>query len=102
MARRKAVVLMAAGLGTRMRSALVKVLHPVAGRPMIHFPVESAIALGADPVVAVLGHQRERVEAYLLGAFPGAPLRFALQAEQLGTAHAVLCAREALAAGDEE
>ena len=79
-----------------MRSTLVKVLHPVAGRPMIHYPVESALEIGANPVVAVLGHQREQVQAYLGAAFPGAPLRFALQAEQLGTAHAVLCAREEL------
>lgn len=96
-ARRKAVVLMAAGLGTRLRSATVKVLHAVAGRPMIHYPVRSALELGADPIVAVLGHQRDAVEGYLTAAFPDAPLRVALQAEQLGTAHAVLCAREALA-----
>ncbi len=94
--RPRAVVIMAAGLGTRMRSATVKVLHPVAGRPMIHYPVQSALELGAERIVAVLGHQRDRVESYLRAAFPGAPIEVAVQAEQLGTAHAVLCARAAL------
>lgn len=94
--RAKAVVVMAAGLGTRMRSATVKVLHPVAGRPMIHYPVQSALTLGATRVVVVLGHQRDRVEASLRGAFPDAPIEVAIQEEQRGTAHAVLCARAAL------
>ncbi len=95
--RSRAVVIMAAGLGTRMRSATIKVLHPVAGRPMIHYPVQSALELGAERVVVVLGHQRDRVEAALRAAFPEAPIEVAVQAEQLGTAHAVLCARPALA-----
>jgi bifunctional UDP-N-acetylglucosamine pyrophosphorylase/glucosamine-1-phosphate N-acetyltransferase len=91
------VVIMAAGLGTRMKSETVKVLHPIAGRPMIHYPVRSALDLGPEKVVLVLGHQRARVEAYIAAAFPDAPIEGVLQAEQLGTAHAVLCAREALA-----
>jgi bifunctional UDP-N-acetylglucosamine pyrophosphorylase/glucosamine-1-phosphate N-acetyltransferase len=94
--RPRAVVLMAAGLGTRMKSHTIKVLHPVAGRPMIHYPVRLGLELGAERVVVVLGHQRERVEAYLRGAFPDAPLTFAVQAEPLGTAHAVSCAVPAL------
>ena len=80
-----------------MKSDTVKVLHAVAGRPMIHYPVRSALELGAERVVLVLGHQRQRVEAYLSAAFPEAPIETVLQAEQLGTAHAVLCARDALA-----
>lgn len=93
---------MAAGQGTRMRSALAKVLHPVAERPMVAWPVELALALGCDPVVVVLGHQREAVAAALAAEFPEAPVVVAVQAEQLGTAHAVDCARAALAgfAGD--
>jgi len=90
--RPRAVVIMAAGLGTRMRSSLIKVLHPVAGRPLVDYPVRAALAVGAVRVVVVLGHQRERVEAHLRAAFPAAPLAFATQTEQLGTAHAVLCA----------
>lgn len=80
-----------------MRSATAKVLHPVAGRPMIHYPVRDALALGAERVVVVLGHQREEVEAYLQAAFAGQPVTIAVQAEQLGTAHAVMCAAPALA-----
>jgi bifunctional UDP-N-acetylglucosamine pyrophosphorylase/glucosamine-1-phosphate N-acetyltransferase len=94
--RPRAVVLMAAGLGTRMKSHTIKVLHPVAGRPMIHYPVRLALELGAERVVVVLGHQREKVEAYLRAAFPEAPLTFALQEQPLGTAHAVSCAVPAL------
>lgn len=97
MGRAKAAVVMAAGLGTRMKSSVVKVLHPVAGQPMIRYAVDHALALGVDRVVLVLGHQRAEVEADLRGAFPDAPLEIAVQAEQLGTAHAVLCAQAALA-----
>ncbi|MCA9537340.1 MAG: bifunctional UDP-N-acetylglucosamine diphosphorylase/glucosamine-1-phosphate N-acetyltransferase GlmU [Myxococcales bacterium] len=100
--RARAVVVMAAGQGTRMRSQRAKVLHTVAGRPMIHYPVRSALALGAERVVVIVGHQREAVEAYLAQAFVGAPVVTAVQEEQRGTAHAVECARDALAgfAGD--
>ncbi|MEZ4467153.1 MAG: NTP transferase domain-containing protein [bacterium] len=102
MARARAAVVMAAGQGTRMRSALAKVLHPVAGRPMIHYAVREALALGCAPVVVIVGHQREAVEARLAADFPGAPVVTAVQAEQRGTAHAVACAGPALAgfAGD--
>jgi bifunctional UDP-N-acetylglucosamine pyrophosphorylase/glucosamine-1-phosphate N-acetyltransferase len=79
-----------------MKSARAKVLHEVAGRPMAYYPVKRALEAGAAPVVVVVGHQAEAVEASLLAALPGAPLRFALQREQLGTAHAVLQARQAL------
>jgi bifunctional UDP-N-acetylglucosamine pyrophosphorylase/glucosamine-1-phosphate N-acetyltransferase len=95
--RRKAVVIMAAGLGTRMRSQLIKVLHPVAGRPMIHYSVRLGLQLGAERVVVVLGHQRARVEAYLRSAFPDDPIFVAEQSEPLGTAHAVSCAVPQLA-----
>jgi bifunctional UDP-N-acetylglucosamine pyrophosphorylase/glucosamine-1-phosphate N-acetyltransferase len=91
-----AAVVLAAGKGTRMKSARAKVLHEVAGRPLAYFPVKRALELGADPVVVVVGHQAEAVEAALRASLPGAPLRFALQAEQLGTAHAVLQGRRAL------
>ena len=90
--RRKAVVVMAAGLGTRMKSETIKVLHSVAGRPMIHYPVRLGLQLGAERVVVVLGHQKERVEAYLRSAFPNQPLFMALQSEPMGTGHAVSCA----------
>src|SRR5262249_10538749 len=58
---RLATVILAAGLGTRMRSARAKVLHTVAGRPMIEYPVGLARALGSERVVLVLGHQADAV-----------------------------------------
>ncbi|MEE2756944.1 MAG: bifunctional UDP-N-acetylglucosamine diphosphorylase/glucosamine-1-phosphate N-acetyltransferase GlmU [Myxococcota bacterium] len=100
MSRSKAVVLMAAGLGTRMKSSVSKVLHPVAGRPMIFYPIRLAIELGAEKIVVILGHQRARIERYLQTEFPNAPIQIAIQEQQLGTAHAVLCAQDALAGFD--
>jgi bifunctional UDP-N-acetylglucosamine pyrophosphorylase/glucosamine-1-phosphate N-acetyltransferase len=94
--RPRAFVIMAAGLGTRMRSGTIKVLHTVAGRPLVDYPVRVALALGAARVVVVLGHQKDRVEAHLRTAFEGAPLAYAEQPRPLGTAHAVLCALPAL------
>ncbi|MCM2264229.1 MAG: bifunctional UDP-N-acetylglucosamine diphosphorylase/glucosamine-1-phosphate N-acetyltransferase GlmU [Desulfuromonadales bacterium] len=93
-----AAVILAAGQGTRMKSALPKVLHPVAGQPMLTHVVASARGAGAAPVVAVIGHGAEQVKA----AFASAGVTFALQAEQLGTGHALQCAAPALAgfAGD--
>src|SRR5207245_7393196 len=91
-----AAVVLAAGKGTRMRSERAKVLHQMAGRPMAFFPIRAALALDASPVVVVVGYQAESVTEELGRQFAGAPIRFALQAEQLGTGHAVLCAQEAL------
>ncbi len=89
-----AAVVLAAGKGTRMKSELVKVLHPVAGRPMIAWPVDAARTAGAAPVVLVVGHQANAV----LNTFRGATdIRCAMQEQQLGTGHAVGCAREELA-----
>jgi bifunctional UDP-N-acetylglucosamine pyrophosphorylase/glucosamine-1-phosphate N-acetyltransferase len=88
-----AVVILAAGKGTRMKSELHKVLHPIAGRPMLLHLVASAAALHPAKTVVVTGAGREQVEAAV------APLGIAtaLQAEQLGTGHAVAQARAALA-----
>ena len=91
-----AAIVLAAGKGTRMKSLRAKVLHEVCGRPMVYFPVKRALESGADPVVVVVGHQGELVEAALRAALPGAPLRFARQERQLGTAHAVLAAKASL------
>jgi len=79
------IVILAAGQGKRMRSALPKVLQPLAGRPMLAHVVETARALGADDVCVVYGHGGDAVRE----AFAGEPIRWALQAEQLGTGHAV-------------
>jgi bifunctional UDP-N-acetylglucosamine pyrophosphorylase / glucosamine-1-phosphate N-acetyltransferase len=92
-----ATVVLAAGKGTRMRSARAKVLHEVLGRPLVAYPVDLARAMGADPVVAVLGHQREAVEAVLLARFGAGAVRVIEQTEQRGTGHAVKLAMPALA-----
>jgi bifunctional UDP-N-acetylglucosamine pyrophosphorylase / glucosamine-1-phosphate N-acetyltransferase len=91
-----AAVILAAGKGTRMKSDTHKVLHPIAGRPMIHFLLESVAALSPARTVMVVGALREQLEA----ALDGRGVDFALQAEQLGTAHAVLQAEQALAGFD--
>jgi bifunctional UDP-N-acetylglucosamine pyrophosphorylase/glucosamine-1-phosphate N-acetyltransferase len=89
-----ASIVLAAGKGTRMKSGLIKVLHPVAGAPMIAWPVEAAREAGSDTIVLVIGHQASAVQAAFRGA---ADIRYAMQEEQLGTGHAVACALDALA-----
>lgn len=95
MSRPLAAVILAAGKGTRMKSDLHKVLHPIAGRPMIEHLLESVEALGAERVVVVVGDRRDQLEAALEGR-----ATFAVQEPQLGTAHAVLQAKQALAGFD--
>lgn len=82
-------LLLAAGKGTRMRSSLAKVLHPLCGRPMAGWVLHACAEAGLAPTL-VVGHQADRVR----DTFPGVPT--ALQAEQNGTGHAVACAADAL------
>ena len=89
-----AAVILSAGKGTRMKSGLAKVLHPLAGRPMAAWPVEAARDAGATPIALVIGHQAEAVAAYFRD---NRDVRTVLQEEQLGTGHAVACCREQLA-----
>jgi bifunctional UDP-N-acetylglucosamine pyrophosphorylase/glucosamine-1-phosphate N-acetyltransferase len=91
-----AAIVLAAGKGTRMKARRTKVLHEVCGRPLAYYPVKRALEAAADPVVVVVGHQSDDVQVALTAHLPGAPLRFVIQKEQLGTAHAVLSARTAL------
>src|SRR5690554_3891052 len=79
------VVILAAGQGTRMRSSLPKVLHPVAGKPMLEHVIDSARALLPQGIHVVIGHGAERVRQTL----DAADLNWVLQSEQLGTGHAV-------------
>ncbi len=87
-----AAVILAAGQGTRMKSELPKVLHPLAGRPMLSHVVRTARSLDAKPIVPVIGHGAELVRKVLAEE----SLTFALQEEQLGTGHALLCAEQSL------
>jgi len=81
---RIANVILAAGFGTRMKSELPKVMHPLLGRPMIDWAVRTATAISGQPPVVVVGHRRELVEAHL-----GSRARCVVQTELLGTGHAV-------------
>jgi bifunctional UDP-N-acetylglucosamine pyrophosphorylase/glucosamine-1-phosphate N-acetyltransferase len=90
--RRFAVVILAAGQGTRMRSDTHKVLHPIASRPLLLHLLDRVDALGADCRVIVVGKGREQVEA----AIAGRDVSVAFQAEQKGTGHAVQQAAAAL------
>ena len=84
-----AVVVLAAGGGTRMKSSKSKLLHEVAGKPMLSFAVSAAAALDPEHLVVVVGHQREQVEAQLEQL--SAAVTTAVQDQQLGTGHAVSC-----------
>jgi UDP-N-acetylglucosamine diphosphorylase/glucosamine-1-phosphate N-acetyltransferase len=84
-----AVVILAAGMGTRMKSDKAKVLHEIQGRPMILYVVETAKAVAGDNVVMVVGNQAGIVRDTLSQI---AALQYAYQEKQLGTGHAVLCA----------
>jgi bifunctional UDP-N-acetylglucosamine pyrophosphorylase/glucosamine-1-phosphate N-acetyltransferase len=92
------VFVMAAGLGTRMKSELPKVLHRIAGRPLLHWVVTAARAAGAGRVIAILGHRADSVQSSLDAAFGAGAVEVALQTEQRGTGHAVQCALPAVAA----
>ena len=86
-------IILAAGKGKRMASELPKVLVPVCGRPMIHYVVDAARAAGVNRMVIVVGYRADLVRRELAGE-PG--IEFAVQAEQLGTGHAVMVCRERL------
>ncbi|MEP1583997.1 MAG: NTP transferase domain-containing protein, partial [Marinobacter sp.] len=86
------VVILAAGQGSRMKSSLPKVLHRVAGKPMLHHVIDTARQLGASGIHGVIGHGAEQVRQIT----PAEDLIWALQEEQLGTGHAVAQALPAL------
>ncbi len=93
--RRVDVLILAAGLGKRMRSRRIKLLHQVAGRPMVAHVAEAARALRPARLVAVVGHQADEVREALAGLCD----LFALQSEQRGTGHAVVTAAPLLRRG---
>lgn len=79
------VIILAAGLGTRMKSGTIKILHRAAGRPIIDYVLDLAADLSPNPPVMIVGYQREAVQKSV-----GTRARFAVQEEQKGTGHAVL------------
>jgi bifunctional UDP-N-acetylglucosamine pyrophosphorylase/glucosamine-1-phosphate N-acetyltransferase len=74
-----AAVVLCAGKGTRMKSSRAKVLHEIMGRPLGYYPLRCALQVGANPVVAVIGHQAEEVQRTMESAFADHTLRFASQ-----------------------
>jgi len=83
-----AIVVLAAGLGTRMKSAMPKVMHPIGGRPMVNHLLETVESLSPEKVAVVVGPDMDQVEAAV------APHPVAVQTERLGTGHAVMAARD--------
>jgi len=92
--RKTAIVVLAAGLGTRMKSAKPKVMHPLAGRPMISHLMGTLEAMTPERIVFVIGEEMDAVAATV------APHPTAIQHERLGTGHAVMAARDALSGFD--
>jgi bifunctional UDP-N-acetylglucosamine pyrophosphorylase/glucosamine-1-phosphate N-acetyltransferase len=99
-------MILAAGLGTRMKSRRAKVLHEVAGLPLVSHVVRAAFKLAPEAISVVVGHQAEEVERAVRedarrlverDARPAPELKFVLQAEQRGSGHAVMSARDKLA-----
>ena len=91
------VIVLAAGEGTRMLSSLPKVLHAVAGRPMVSHVLDAALAAGAAKIAVVVGPDHDKVAAEVRRVAPDAEVF--VQSERRGTAHAVLAARSALERG---
>lgn len=83
------IVIMAAGKGTRMKSARPKVLHTLAGRPMLAHVIQACAGLGARRIHVITGHGAEQVEAAMAPQAAALPLQFVRQEPQLGTGHAV-------------
>lgn len=84
-----ATVILAAGKGTRMKSDLPKVLHPLNGRPMVHYVIDVAEQIHSDKIVLIIGHEKEMVKE----ATRDRHVEYAVQDPQLGTGHAVLQTR---------
>lgn len=89
----KSAIVLAAGKGTRMKSALCKVMHPVCGKPMIGHIVSALKKAGVEKIVVVVGHDAEKVKEYL-----NDEVTYAIQSPQLGTGHAVMQADSLVAA----
>ncbi len=87
--RETAVIILAAGQGTRMKSPKAKVLHEILGKPMVMYVVETAQKIAGQNVVLVIGSQAEKVRSVVSD---NTDVIFAVQEEQLGTGHAVSCA----------
>ncbi|MBY0114175.1 MAG: NTP transferase domain-containing protein [Phycisphaerales bacterium] len=84
-------IILAAGKGTRMKSDLPKVVHPIGGRPMVCAVVDACLAVGCSRIVVIVGYKQEDVRAALKGYDGTYNIEYAVQDQQLGTGHAVQC-----------
>ena len=82
-----AVIILAAGKGTRMQSDMAKVLHPLCRKPLVVWAIEAAQTLNPERIIVIVGHQAPAVQAEIESRFSG--IEFALQSQMLGTGHAV-------------
>lgn len=82
-----AVIILAAGKGTRMQSDMAKVLHPLCRKPLVAWAIEAAQTLNPERTIVIVGHQAQAVQAEIESRFSG--IEFALQSQMLGTGHAV-------------
>jgi len=94
------ILIMAAGLGTRMKSNRAKVLHELDGRPLVNHVVETAMSLGPRKIYVVVGHQADDVQKAVIEEFAADGFEFVMQEKQLGTGDAVNSARKNLADSD--
>ncbi len=94
------VLVLAAGLGTRMKSKVAKVLHQLDGRPLVAHVCRTAAVLGPQSICVVVGHQADDVKAAVLNELTPNMALFAIQSEQRGTGDAVMAARDVLAGSD--
>ena len=93
------VVILAAGKGTRMKSRLPKVLQPLAKKPLLTHVLDTSFKLEANRVIVIYGHGGDQVQDEINRQFPGKPIHWVEQREQLGTGHAVKQAQPALQSG---
>ena len=94
---RRAAIVLAAGQGKRMKSELAKALHILSGKPLIDHVIDGYADLGLGKIVVVAGYQGEQVEKHLSETYPDLNIQIAWQRTRLGTGHAVMMARDALA-----
>src|SRR5437660_7185107 len=95
--KRFAIVIMAAGKGTRLKSKRPKVLHQIGGKPLLEHVIRAAAAVvPADKIYVIIGHEADAVRA----AVAHTGVHFVLQSEQRGTGHAIICARPSLRTHD--
>jgi bifunctional UDP-N-acetylglucosamine pyrophosphorylase/glucosamine-1-phosphate N-acetyltransferase len=93
-----AVIIMAAGKGTRLKSSRAKVLHEIGGKPLLsHVIAAAAQIVSPQDIYVIIGHQAEQVRS----AVGQTGVKFILQAEQRGTGHAIMCARDSVAGYDD-